>query len=128
MRGCGGGVLPCGQGRGGLLGLPGPDGAGSAGGSPRTSLRDRDLTGTGKKPRRNSATPRASMRRQEEANTPERSRILHRRHRSPTLPASPVALRPFTLTPPLSPSLTNQKPYCLSTEHYYWLAASQPPP
>lgn len=123
----GGARCPGGQGRGGLLGLPGLDGAGSAGGSPRTSLRDRDLTGTGKKPRRNSATPRASIRRQEEAKTPERNRILHRRRRSPALPTSPAALRPFTLAPPPSPLLTNQRPPHLPTERYYWLAASQPP-
>lgn len=84
--------------RSGLLGLPAPGGAGSAGGFPRTSLRGTDLTGTGKKPRRNSATPRASTRRQAEAKTPERSRILPRRPQAPLLrlPGTALAvIRPF---------------------------------
>lgn len=79
--------------------LPGPGGAGSAGGSARASPRGRDRTGSGKKPRRNSATPSASANRQPAAKAPERSRnrIL------PALRPAPRPLPASSAPPPLRP-------------------------
>lgn len=82
--------------------LPGPGGAGSAGGSARASPRGRDRTGSGKKPRRNSATPSASANRQPAAKAPERSRnrIL------PALRPAPRPLPASSAPPPFGQSAT----------------------